>query len=163
MIKRDKNMSKSRDEIRLEKIRKITEYLENNPEKRDVKNTFIERFILCEILCKEAMLDYWHDNGKKLDKTDTEGINLWPDVIKNAIGPDTYHDFSEEFLLQIFGGKDNKNNPYRIKGNYSAKMLRDKITHELLITAIDELYNRRDEINELMEKFMDGFDIAENE
>ena len=34
------------------------------------------------MLCKAAVLDYWHDKGKKLDKTDTEGINLLPDVIK---------------------------------------------------------------------------------
>ena len=45
---------------------------------------------------------------KKLDKTDTEGINLWPDVILNALGPGTEYDFTEDFLLRLFGGKDNR-------------------------------------------------------
>ena len=150
-------MPRSKDEIMIAKITKIQDYLNNNPEKREVKDRFIEDFICCEILCKETMLDYWHNNGKKLDKTDTEGIKLLPDVIKNSQGINTEYGFSEDFLLQLFGGKDNKNNPYKTKGCYSAKLLRDKIIHELLTTAIDELYERRNEISELMNTYCSRF------
>lgn len=100
-------------------------------------------------------------NGKKLDKTDTEGIKLWPDAIKNAVGPGTEYDFTEDFLLRLFGGKDNKHNPHKTKGCYSAKILRDKITHELLVTAIDEVFDRWEELSEIMDEFLDKFETEE--
>ena len=98
---------------------------------------------------------------KKLDKTDTEGINLWPDVILNALGPGTEYDFTEDFLLRLFGGKDNRNNPYKTKGCYSAKILRDKMTHELLVTAIEEVFDRWEELSELMDEFLEKFETEE--
>ncbi len=150
-------MPRTKNEIKLAKIKKIQEYLNDNPEKREVKDRFIEQFIICEMLCKDTMLDYWHDKGKKIDISDTEGIKLLPDVIKNSQGPGTDYDFAEDFLLRLFGGKDNRNNPYKTKGCYSVKLLRDNITHKLLITAIDELYERRDEIFGLVDTYQARF------
>lgn len=150
-------MSKDREAIKASRARIVKTYLHDNPEKRTVKNDFIEQFVLCEMECKDAMLQCWHDNGKKLDKTDTEAIKLFPNVIKNSLGPDTEYGFTEDFLLRLFGGKDNKSNPYKTKGCYSAKILRDKITHELLITAIDEVFDRREELSNLMSAFLEKF------
>lgn len=137
---------------------KVEQYLKDNPVKKATKDQFIELFILCEMECKDAILDHWHSCGRKLDVVDTDGIRLRPDSIKNALGPSTEFSFQEEFLLRLFGGNDNSNNPYKRKGLYSAKILRDKITHELLITAIEEVCDRKDELFELMKAFRKGYE-----
>ena len=138
----------------------VEKYLEENPNRRAVKNQFIESFVLCEMECKDAILSHWHSCGKKLDITDTDKIRLWPDSIKNALGPDSEFCFHEDFLLKLFGGKDNKSNPYKKKGIYSLKILRDKITHELLITAIEEVYDRKDELFQIMREFRNRYEEA---
>jgi len=132
---------------------RIEMFLKDNPDKREVKNLFIENFVICEMECKEAILDFWHMCGRKLEVTDTDGIRLWPDAIRNALGPGTPYNYSDDFIKRLFGGKDSKNNPYKKKGSYSAKILRDKITHELLISAIEEVFARREELFQLMADF----------
>ena len=139
------------------KTRRIEKYLDDNPEKRSVKDRFIEQFIYCEIECKNAILENWHSKGQHLDKETTEGIKLRFSLISKALGVESEYGFSDDFLMKVFGDKNNKNNPYRVKGAYSAKTIRDKITHELLLSAIDELYDRRDELFLILSQFREKF------
>ena len=135
------------------KTKAVETFLNQNPDKRSVKNDFIELFALCEIECKYAILDHWHCEGKKIDVNDIKSITLHPQPIINSLGEDSYYGFSEDILLRLFGGKDNKHNPYKTKGIYSAKMLRDKISHELSISAINEVWDRKEELFNLMNNF----------
>ena len=97
------------------KTRRIEKYLDDNPEKRAIKDRFIEQFIFCEIECKNAILEYWHSNGLHLDKETTEGIKLQFSLIRKALGLESEYGFSDDFRMKVFGDKNNKNNPYRVR------------------------------------------------
>lgn len=129
--------------IQLEKrMLKVTTYLKDR-KKRNAKNSFIEKFSLCEACCKFVITSYNKEDYSKIK------LNLGP--IRASMKGIKFDDTS---LSKIFSGKSGS---YYKRGTYSAKNLRDSILHELSTESMEEVYNRKEELNKLMDSYLKLF------
>ena len=117
-------------------------FLEQN-EHRSVLNAFTEKFILCEIATKIILSEYFKNNGEEKDYRD---LKLHTTTIKNALLAASY-DINDEILKGMFRSKQPRN-------QRSARDLRNGILHDYNIQDIKEVIERKDEISELMDKYL---------
>jgi len=137
----------------LNRALKAQQYLEDNPEKKEIKDRFLELYSMCEMVCKDALFDVRMDAfrlGSSKKEPKLENIQMKHSEIFKAFEDD----FSEDFIWKMFGDRKNKLNPYKVRMNKSAKMLREEISHALSIEAIEEVYSRRDELFQMLESFI---------
>lgn len=113
---------------------------------RAAKDQFIEKFVLCEIATKNVLSYYRKVNGKEKD---VENIEMGLNTIKAALCHAQY-DVDNEMLEKMFKAK-------KKRGERSARDLRNGIVHDLMIPDIQEVIRRKDELFNLMDRYLEIF------
>lgn len=125
------------------KLDKVMDYLNENSN-RQIKNDFLEKYSICEVYCRQYLKKYLAEIGEYCDDEDM-GMEL--QTIKEALS-DAGIVFEDKKLLTRLWGKSQK------KGERSCRFLRNKITHELMFSAINEVVERNEDINRDMNEFI---------
>lgn len=125
------------------KLDKIIDYLNENSN-RQIKNDFLEKYSICEVYCRQYLKKYLVEIGEYYDDEDM-GMEL--QTIKDALS-DAGIVFEDKKLLTRLWGKSQK------KGERACRFLRNKITHELMLSAINEIVERNEDINRDMDEFI---------
>ena len=125
-------------------IQRAETYL-NIDDHRVIKNTFLEKYSKCEVLCRSVLRDYLKSIGEYISDEDM-GMELKD--IKEALSEEGYI-FEDNRLLTRIWGKDDR------RGSSSCRFLRNKITHELMERALHEVVERKDELNADMDIFIE--------
>ena len=112
---------------------------------RQIKDSFLEKYSKCEVLCRPLLRDYLKAIG---EYTSDEEMGMELQNIKDALSDASYIFEDSKLLTRIWGkGKD--------KGSSSCRFLRNKITHELMERALHEVVERKDDLNADMDKFIE--------
>lgn len=109
---------------------------------RAVKNSFLEKFILCEIAIKIILTYYYMNIG---EKKEVESVEMGLTTIKAALKLAGYVP-DDDMLNKMFLAKQSR-------GQRSARDLRNRIVHDLSVNDIQEVVNRRVELNQLLDDF----------
>ncbi|MBQ0065734.1 MAG: hypothetical protein KBT48_08195 [Firmicutes bacterium] len=133
-----------REEVR-KKYAEITQKLEE-PGVREVRDIFIEKFILCETLYKMVLKKYLIIN-KKYNPNHTLTIQILQ--VKTALSLAGYS-FEDNLLEKIFSGAG----IYKKRGSKSAKLLRNGIEHEMNKGDLQEVLDRQNELLTDMDHFL---------
>lgn len=129
----------------LRKLQKIETYLQDN-ERKFAKDAFLEKFMICETVCKSVISDYYAQRNEIIDEKDiTLDMRTIPHALKKAR---IIVDMTVQNKLFI-----KKETP----GEKSAKILRHRIAHSMSIDDMEEIFNRRDELILLMDSFLLSF------
>lgn len=144
---------KLRNEI-ARKLYKMEVNLEDTESVR-LRWLFIDKFIRCEVAVKKVMTAY--KKAKKGDK-DKGFERLDMRTIPAALDWAGFH-FDKDELDELFSGSGQ----YNRCGTKSAKKLRDGTMHEHNENDIREIVERFDELNEMMDAFLDHFRWTEEE
>ena len=115
---------------------------------RQIKDEFIEKFVLCETATKAA-LKYYYDR-KGTPKKFTE-IDLNLSSVNSALN-DLQYSFDRELTKKMFKSKMKR-------GSRSAKDLRHRIVHSLSIKDIQEVVDRKEELFKIMDGYLEIFDF----
>lgn len=125
-------------------ITRAETYLAVN-DNRQIKDSFLEKYSKCEVLCRPLLRDYLKAIG---EYTSDEEMGMELQNIKEALSDASYIFEDSKLLTRIWGkGKD--------KGSSSCRFLRNKITHELMERALHEVVERKDDLNADMDKFIE--------
>lgn len=124
------------------RIDKIGRFL-NTANNRSIKDSFLEKFMLCETACKEILLAYWKEKKQEVDKS---SIKLDMKSIPSAMNKAGYK-IDKPLLAYIFGSE-------RKRGEKSAKKLRDGIVHSMMIEDMTEVLIREQDLMGRMEHFL---------
>lgn len=122
------------------RLQKAEQFLKSDRKRKNAKNAFIEKFVLCEICCKEAI---HNATGETIEKVQLH----MPEIKKGMKG----YPFDGEKLKKLFYGKSGK---YYKRGSYSAKNLRDSIMHSMSTESMQEVYDRKGELDKLMDSYL---------
>lgn len=125
-------------------IRKADAYLMID-DHRKIKDTFLEKYTKCEVLCRPLIQDYLTNIGEVVLDDDI-GMDL--SMIKDALTFSGYVFPDGKLLTRIWGKGKNK-------GSSSCRFLRNKITHELMERALHEVVERENELNADMDEFLE--------
>jgi prephenate dehydrogenase len=132
-----------------EELHRLQAIAENKEMKQMIDN-FKEKFTMCEIVYKVILEDHQHN------KTGSQGTFLKIDMRQVPYALDyAGYTFEKDFLEKLFGSET------RV-GKRSVKKLRDALTHKLPKSALNELQERYDELNELMDQFLNTIDQFDN-
>lgn len=125
-------------------ISRAENYLSIN-NNRKIKDSFLEKYSKCEVLCRPVLRDYLKSIGEFISD---EEMGMELQNIKDALLDASYIFDDNKLLTRIWGkGKD--------KGSSSCRFLRNKITHELMERALHEVVEREAELNADMDKFIE--------
>ena len=125
-------------------IQRAETYLAIN-DHRQIKDSFLEKYSKCEVLCRPLLRDYLKAIG---EYTSDEEMGMELQNIKEALSDASYIFEDSKLLTRIWGkGKD--------KGSSSCRFLRNKITHELMERALHEVVERKDDLNADMDKLIE--------
>lgn len=116
-------------------------YLDKDRHRED-KNTFLEKYTLCEILVRNA-LSYYHE--KKGEPTEDKNIELKYTAIGAALKMSGYK--IDDNTLQMMYQMGNK------RKEKSARELRNGIVHDLKVQDIMEVVNRKKDLFKLLDQF----------
>lgn len=112
---------------------------------RQIKDSFLEKYSKCEVLCRPLLRDYLKNIG---EYTTDEEMGMELQNIKEALSDASYIFEDNKLLTRIWGkGKG--------KGSSSCRFLRNKIIHELMERALHEVVERKDDLNADMDKFIE--------
>lgn len=125
-------------------IQRADEYLSIG-DHRKIKDGFLEKYSMCEVLCRSIVKDYLKEIG---EYTTDEEIGMDLKLIQEALS-DSGYVFEDEKLLTRIWGKS------QVRDSSSCRFLRNKITHELMERALHEVVERQNEINADMDTFLE--------
>lgn len=126
---------------------KKAQLLMEDAERMQVRKTFINKFVLCEIACKHIIEAY---KRHKKDLKPGEYVTLDMRSIPSALN-DYGYDIPKHILSDIFsGGKK--------RGSKSAKKLRDGIMHAMNEDDLNEIIDREDFLHSRMDEFLKYFE-----
>lgn len=125
-------------------ILKADNYLELG-DNRQKKDSFLEKYTKCEVLCRQVVRGYLKDIGE-YSSDDEIGMGL--KNIRDALSYTSYVFKDNRLLTRIWGKASSK-------GTSSCRFLRNKITHELMERALHEVVERYDELNADMDNFIE--------
>ena len=125
-------------------IRRAEAYLAID-DHRQIKDSFLEKYSKCEVLCRPILKDYLINIG---EYTSDEDIGMELKNIKDALSDASYIFDDHKLLTRIWGKCD-------YKGTSSCRFLRNKITHELMERALHEVVERKDDLNADMDRFIE--------
>lgn len=111
---------------------------------RKVISIFLEKYSKCEVVCR-----YCIRNFSSVVGDDEEVIDMDLKTIKSALSEMGYK-FEDEKLLTKIWGKNSKRN------QSSCRFLRNKISHELMKRALNEVVERKDELFSYMDEFIEN-------
>lgn len=145
-INDNNNSKKDIKSLHKKVIKKINqlECILQNEEEIKIINDFKNLFNVCETTCKEILFNYLRN--KKNEKVKKESIRLNMNQIHSAFAYAEYN-IDNNILAKIFGSKTEKNNK-------SVKVLRNFVTHDLRISEIKEIINRKKELFDLMNDYL---------
>lgn len=116
---------------------------------------FIDKFIRCEVACKKVLTAFHKEKKGEKDKGfERLDMRSIPKAMEWA-----GLDFSREELDELFSGSGK----YNRCGTKSAKKLRDGAMHEHNENDIQEIADRFDELNAMMDAFLARFRWTEAE
>ena len=113
---------------------------------KEAKDMFIEKFTLCEKVYKIVLKQYLK-NKEKYQTDEKMKLNIMQ--IRASLSRAGYQ-ISEDLLNKIFSTVG----VYATKGSRSAKLLRNDIDHELSHSALQEIFDRNDELISYMDEFL---------
>ena len=110
---------------------------------RELIEEFKSKFEICEILYKLILEKYNIDRKKNVKR---EELKLKANQAKQAL---KYVNFTlkDDIINQLFGSESHV-------GKRSIKNIRDSLTHSLTDSVIEELKNRKDELFNVMDYFL---------
>lgn len=111
-------------------------------EHRFTKDTFLEKFIFCEIPTKAALDFYYAQKG---EQKDVKSITMSYSIIKAALKKSGYNP-DEDILEKVFKANNKK-------GEKSARDLRNGIVHDLNVKDLMEVMSRKDELFKLLDDY----------
>ncbi len=145
------------EKLRNEIARKLHKMEQNlaDAEKVRLRWLFIDKFIRCEVAVKKVMTAYKKSrNGDKDKGFERLDMRTIPAALDWA-----GFNFQKEELDELFSGSGKFNRC----GTKSAKKLRDGAMHEHNENDIQEIVDRFDELNEMMDAFLNHFRWTEEE
>lgn len=116
-----------------------------NPTTREHLNTFLIKYILCEIASKEMIVGYRCDTGNPINYED---VKMRITEIRCATN---YYvlGLSEDLLKRLFFYD-------KVDGHRSAKKLRDSIVHSMTISNISEVDSLYSQLIKDMDEFLNA-------
>lgn len=114
----------------------------NNPDKKREINDFKNKYLFCEIAYKTFLEEYLYQKTKRRPNALRVNMNQVPTVLKFA-----GHEIEKELLSKLFGSE-------KRVGIRTVKKLRDDLTHKVSKRAVDELYERKEELYDCMNSFL---------
>lgn len=123
------------------KIKRVSKFLTNTTLKIE-KDRFLEKFMFCEVACKEVLAAYFCEKQNVNRKDIKLNMKFIPAAMRKA-----EYRFDKNLLSSIFGGSIKR-------GNKSAKKLRDGIAHSLSIEDMNEVFTRREILHQAMDEFL---------
>lgn len=126
-------------------IRNAEEFLDLD-DNRKTKDLFLEKYSKCEVLCRPILRSYLKEIG---EYTSNIEIGMELNRIKEAMQDASYIFEDDKLLTRIFGKKEER-------GKSSCRFLRNKISHELMRRALHEVVERKEELNEDMDMFINA-------
>lgn len=117
-------------------------YLDKS-DNRKTKDTFLEKFILCEIGLKNVLNYYYKKQGQEREADD---IEMGLSTIKAALKLAQYN-IPDDTLERMFKAK-------KKRGERSVRDLRNGIVHDLTIPDLQEVITRKNELFGLMDEFI---------
>lgn len=126
------------------RIQQIEVLLSNATVKANM-DSFLNKYVLCELACKLIIMEYKAAKKQSLPYND---IKMQTQVIVAAC----HHvclKVSDEVLRRLFSSADKR-------GSYSAKKLRDAIVHSMSINDIKEVNTRSIELHADMDAFLNA-------
>lgn len=141
-----KDQKKEIQKYTMKKLQEIDAFLAQK-EVRQIKNDFLEKYMISETACKVIILQYQKATGKKSKKAGLKGIELQMKTIKAAIKFAGYP-ISDSMLDIIFGASEKRNQK-------SCKKLRNAIVHMMSVKDIQEVVDRHETLNAEMQQFLE--------
>lgn len=133
--------------MKIKRTIEISEQILNQDNNRTIVFCFLEKYIQCEILCKNVVILFLNNIGEDYDKDD---IPFTLNAIKKAIS--SYNIiFNDNKLLTRIWGQNEK------KGNRSLRKLRNKFIHELNENYLLEIIDRYEDLTSDMNIFIEKF------
>lgn len=131
----------------------LTRLLEalSDDDTREMVDDFKDRFAICEIVYKVILREHQLNKlGVKPDRMQVKMTQV-PYALEFA-----GYDFDRDLLTKLFGSEEKV-------GRRSVKKLRDSLTHSMNQRAIEELSQRREELNGYMDVFLEKIDTFDDE
>ena len=123
-------------------LRKVETKLQE-PGVKKKKDEFLEKYMICETVCKQILIAYKKGTGKEFNPDD---IKLHMQEITAAMKYSAYP-FSSDTLKAIFGSEKKRNSK-------SCKKLRNGIVHSMDVNDITEVSERYQELTLAMDTFL---------
>jgi hypothetical protein len=111
-------------------------------ETKQLIDNFKDEFTICEMVYKVILRHHQKNKGNSVDRLQIRMTQV-PYALKYA-----GYDFDKELLDKIFGSEDKV-------GSRTVKKIRDALTHSVDQKAIDELFERKDELFGYMNSFIE--------
>jgi hypothetical protein len=129
------------------KIKKIIERANNvldTDNNRIIVSEFLEKYIKCEIICKQIIKKYLDLIGEEYEE---ETIPCSLNDIKRAISCYEINFNSPKLLTRLWSKNDKK-------GEKAIRVLRNKIVHELNESSLVEVIERKKKLHDDMDLFI---------
>ena len=110
---------------------------------RTTINLFVEKYILTEIAVKNVLSDYYK---KKKEPKEVESIEMGITTIKAALKQAGYV-IDGDIIDKMYKAKQKR-------GEKSARDLRNGIIHDLNVKDVQEVIDRKEELDELLDIFL---------
>ena len=133
-----------------DELNRIETLMADKDKKRMIAD-FKEKFSICEIVYKVILEDHqFNKTGQHIDR-----LQVTMKQVPHALAYAGY-DFDKDLLTKLFGAEEKI-------GSRSVKKLRDALTHSMNDKAVNELFDRYEELNGYMDSFLNkirSFDAA---
>jgi len=117
-------------------------HLVADPDTKRLVDDFKEKFSICEIVYKVILEEHQYSKtGKHMERLKVDMTQV-PYALDYA-----GYNYNKELLDKLFGSEN------RV-GRRSAKKLRDVLTHKMSNSAVKELRDRQEELNNYMDQFL---------
>ena len=129
------------------KIKKIIERANNvldTDNNRIIVSEFLEKYIKCEIICKQIIKKYLDLIGEEYEE---ETIPCSLNDIKRAVSCYEINFNSPKLLTRLWSKNDKK-------GEKAIRVLRNKIVHELNESSLVEVIERKKKLHDDMDLFI---------
>ena len=144
-------MPKSPLQLSRDKIQNICDYLDQE-DHRAIKNCFLEKFFLCEIVYKELLKYYFKSKNRKYREDDLKLSMYWiPKVISH---------FNISIDMQSLKAIFSTANEFKKRGAKSARILRNGIVHNLNIQDIGEVVDKHEYLFQILDIFLSKIEEA---
>lgn len=122
----------------------------NNDQYTNIRRAFLDKFTYCDVSCKAILEGYLKYKGTY---NPAKFVDLNMKQIPAAMELFGL-DVERNLLNSIFGGSGK----YKKRGTKSAKKLRDGLVHAMNAADVNEIVDRYDELDSLMDRYLSIFE-----